>query len=194
VQLHLPEYNPNLVFRNLDIPLTVGFDDSKCSIFDRVNCAVSQFELISVQEWDSRRFRTYLQELVLVWKSGTSTDILLCFDVHGLEVHRATAEEGGIQSHVCLMLDVISTDGDDDWGVRLVDPAPTRRRVWTCRGESLMSAMQVSIALHDPKPLKEPFSALRAGSARGDDAARAAQDPPAEACCGIWVLRANGQA
>eukprot|EP00291_Cryptomonas_curvata_P022441 CAMPEP_0172157236 /NCGR_PEP_ID=MMETSP1050-20130122/3671_1 /TAXON_ID=233186 /ORGANISM="Cryptomonas curvata, Strain CCAP979/52" /LENGTH=127 /DNA_ID=CAMNT_0012826427 /DNA_START=184 /DNA_END=565 /DNA_ORIENTATION=+ len=103
----------------------------------------------------------YLQELVQVCKSGTSTDILLCFDVHGLESSPCESpEEAGVQSHVCVMLDVNSTEGDDDWGVRLVDPAPTRRRVWTCRGETLMSAMQ---------------------------------GPPAEACCGIWILRANGQ-
>ncbi len=158
--------------------------------------AVSQFELISVQEWDSSRFRTYLQELVQACKSGSSTDILLCFDVHGLESSRCvTSEEAGVQSHVCVMLDLNSTEGDDDWGVRLLDPAPTRKRVWTCRGETLMSAMQVSVAVHDPKSLRTSlFGSARVGPECGDDSARAAQGPPAEACCGIWILRAGGQA
>jgi hypothetical protein len=155
---------------------------------------VSQFELISIQEWDSTRFRTYLQELAQLCKSGSSADVLLCFDSNSLESsHCEAAEEAGVQSHVCVMLELDSTEGDADWGVRLVDPAPNRRRVWTCRGETLMTAMQVEVTLFPGQQAVSDsfFGLMQAGTMCNGSVT---QGPPAEACCGIWVLRTDGQA
>ena len=105
-----------------------------------VSC--TQFQYVSVEGWDSIRLLRYLQELSLISSLKDPIDTLLCFDIYKLNCTENRRAETEHQSHVCIYIDI---DRDkDDWSVRLVDPAPTSRRIRKCRGDDLLLAMQAT--------------------------------------------------